>query len=208
MAGSPSSAGTKPAGVDIDPSTKFAYVVNSGSNNVSEFTINATTGALRPVSGGPINAGKSPAAASVDPSGKFVFVANSISGDLSAYRINNSTGALTVLVPGPVRARKGPAALAVSSGSTAISYVPKFVYAADFGGGVPALSVSATTGTLTTIPGSPFDKGFPRSISAAPNGKFLVTTPNDNTNGAVILHQCHDGRTNSRRRTGARRGHT
>jgi 6-phosphogluconolactonase len=42
--------------------------------------------------------------------------------------------------------------------------------------------VNATTGALTTISGSPFDKGFPRSIAAAPNGKFLVTTPNDNTN--------------------------
>jgi 6-phosphogluconolactonase (cycloisomerase 2 family) len=35
---------------------------------------------------------------------------------------------------------------------------------------------------LTTIKGSPFDKGFPRSLAAALNGRFLVTTPNDNTN--------------------------
>lgn len=46
--------------VNLDPSGKFAYVANAGSNSVSAFTINPTTGALTPVAGSPFAAGTQP----------------------------------------------------------------------------------------------------------------------------------------------------
>ena len=45
----------------------FAYVANYGSNNVSAYTINATSGALTPVAGSPFAAGTNPYDAAVDP---------------------------------------------------------------------------------------------------------------------------------------------
>ena len=39
-------AGTGPVSIVVDPSGKFAYVTNSGSNDVSMYPIDATTGAL------------------------------------------------------------------------------------------------------------------------------------------------------------------
>ena len=38
--------GTSPSSIAIDPAGKFAYVANSGSNDVSMYRIDATTGAL------------------------------------------------------------------------------------------------------------------------------------------------------------------
>ncbi|HET7441902.1 MAG TPA: beta-propeller fold lactonase family protein [Terriglobales bacterium] len=100
-------AGSTPAGVTVDPSGKFLYVANSGSNNVSAFVIcatplpgcpsNFTPGSLVPVPGSPFSAGLGPVSLAVDPSDNFLYVADTTSNQLSGYRINASTGALTPL---------------------------------------------------------------------------------------------------------------
>jgi 6-phosphogluconolactonase len=203
ITGSPFGAGTKPVAIAANPTSRFVYVANLSSNNVSGYSINSTTGALVPVSGSPVSAGTAPATLAVDPSGKFVFTGNATSDDVSAFSLNNSTGALTPLAPGPVRARVGPASLVVSSGTTAITYTPAFTYVADFEGGLPGFLVGASTGALTTIPGSagaaradtpdassaPFGSGSPRSVAITSNEKFLYTANADgsNTVGEYIL---------------------
>jgi YVTN family beta-propeller protein len=81
--------------VAVDPSGKFAYVTNSGSNDVSMYTINATTGVL--TSGGTIAAGSTPTSIAIHPSGKFAYVTNAGSNDVSMYKIDTTTGALTLI---------------------------------------------------------------------------------------------------------------
>ena len=62
----------------------FAYVPNHGSNTVSAYTIDATTGALTSVAGSPFATGTGPFAVAVSPNGQFVDVVkgndNTISG--------------------------------------------------------------------------------------------------------------------------------
>jgi len=53
-------------------------VVDDGDNDVSAYSINATTGALTPVAGSPFATGDNPTRIAVDPTGKFVYVTNSI----------------------------------------------------------------------------------------------------------------------------------
>lgn len=53
VAGSPFSTGTDPSVVSVDPMDRFVYVVNEGSANVSEFTLEST-GALTPLAGSPV----------------------------------------------------------------------------------------------------------------------------------------------------------
>ena len=53
VAGSPFSTGTDPSAVSVDRMDRFVYVVNEGSANVSEFTLE-TTGALTPLAGSPV----------------------------------------------------------------------------------------------------------------------------------------------------------
>jgi len=50
-------AGTFPLSVVIDPAGQFAYVANENSNDVSVYSIDATTGALTAVGGSPFAAG-------------------------------------------------------------------------------------------------------------------------------------------------------
>jgi len=94
------SIGVGPVSVAVaaDPSGKFGkfvYVANANSNNVSMYTIDATTGAL--TSTGTIPAGTLPKSVTVDPSGKFAYVANNFSNSISMYTINATTGALTLI---------------------------------------------------------------------------------------------------------------
>lgn len=87
---------------------KFLYVPNVNSNNVSAYSVNASTGALTAIAGSPFTADQSPALATADPAGKFLFVINrgatAAPPRISAYSINASTGALTqnLLSPFPV----------------------------------------------------------------------------------------------------------
>ncbi|MGO9065972.1 MAG: beta-propeller fold lactonase family protein [Myxococcaceae bacterium] len=143
---------------------KFAYVANSGANNVSAYTISQSTGALTAISS-PVATGVGPASVSVDPSGRFAYVANAADGTVSAFTINGSTGALTSVGPATTAGTK-PLSLAIDpSGS--------FLYVANSGANsVSAYTVNQTTGALAAI-GSPVATGVgPASVSVDPSGRF------------------------------------
>ena len=85
-------AGNGPTEIAVDPTSKFAYVVNRQDNTVSMFTIDPTSGNLTPnVTAanptGTITAGTQPFRISFDPSGKFVYVVNE-GGPASIYTVN------------------------------------------------------------------------------------------------------------------------
>jgi 6-phosphogluconolactonase len=61
VANSPfSTGGNKPNSVSFDSSGKYVFTGNDASANFAEFTLNAATGALTPVTGSPIAAGNNP----------------------------------------------------------------------------------------------------------------------------------------------------
>ena len=102
-------AGTGPAALAIDPGGKFLYVANFTSNNVSAYSINATTGALTAI-GLPTIAGTNPRGGAVDPTGQFLYVANLGSSNVSAYSINATSGAL-ISLGAPVASAANPFSL-------------------------------------------------------------------------------------------------
>ena len=59
---------------------RFVYVANSGSNNISGFVANTTTGALTAATNSPYTAGTSPESVGSDDQGRFLFAANSAGG--------------------------------------------------------------------------------------------------------------------------------
>jgi 6-phosphogluconolactonase len=98
ITGSPfSTGGTQAAVGTVDPSGKFLFVSNSGSNNIQAFAIDAATGALTPIPGSPFATELAPAPLVIDPSGKYLYCVNSGSNSVSAYAINPTTGALTLV---------------------------------------------------------------------------------------------------------------
>ncbi len=152
------------------PQPRFIYVVNRGSNNVSAYTISATTGALTPIAGSPFPAGSLPVSVAVDPSGRYAYVANEGSGNISAYTIDATTGALRP-VPGSPFAASGS-----SPHSVAVDPLGRFVYVEEGEGlnAVSAYALASATGALVSIPGSPFPAGsIPRSVTVDPSGRFV-----------------------------------
>ena len=59
VAGSPFATGLFPQSVTVDPTSKYAYVANESSNNVSAYSIDAT-GALTPIASSPVLVGSFP----------------------------------------------------------------------------------------------------------------------------------------------------
>ncbi len=203
VAGSPFAAGVGPSSVTVDPSGQFVYVVNSClysgdcsaghlTGNVSAYTINSSTGALRAVTGSPFAAGNTPASVSVDPSGRFAYVANVCSdcsrGNVSAYTINSSTGALREVAGSPFAAADGPISVTVDPSG-------QFVYVANeclasnacaagnLTGAVSAYTINSSTGALRQVAGSPFAAGTqPNSVAVDPSGRFAYVANLDGNN--------------------------
>ena len=128
----------------VDPSGKFAYVTASptgSADDVSMYTINATTGALTSI--GTVAAGTGPVSVVVDPSGKFAYVANRASNDISMYTINATTGALTSI--GTIAAGSIPTSIAIHPSG-------KFAYVTNSASNnISMYSIDTTTGVLTLI---------------------------------------------------------
>jgi 6-phosphogluconolactonase (cycloisomerase 2 family) len=97
VAGSPFAAGTTPVHLRIVGSSVF--VANSGSGNISAFTI-GSSGALTPVSGSPFSAGSNPVYIASVSGGTQLFVANQGTNNISAFQVG-SGGILTAVSGSP-----------------------------------------------------------------------------------------------------------
>jgi 6-phosphogluconolactonase len=140
---------------------QFVYVANTGSVNVSGYTINSDTGALTPISGSPFPTDPrgSPESVAVDPTAKFAYVANS-NGTVSGYTINSTTGVLTPISGSPFPAGSIPVSVAVDPSG-------KFVYVGNKeSDNISEYTIDPDTGALTAIPGSPpRTDGAPLSVA-------------------------------------------
>jgi 6-phosphogluconolactonase (cycloisomerase 2 family) len=77
VSGSPYAVGTGPTGVIVDPTGSYVYVANKGSNNISGFTLTATSGTLTAIAGSPFaSGGLLPIELVNDNSKKFLAVIN------------------------------------------------------------------------------------------------------------------------------------
>jgi 6-phosphogluconolactonase (cycloisomerase 2 family) len=100
--------GKEPVAIAQDPQNRFVYVANAGSNNVSAFAINNSTGALTEVEGSPYATGENPASISVDANGWYVYTLNHGSQDMSVFLIHVKKGQLAEVQGSPVPIKKQP----------------------------------------------------------------------------------------------------
>jgi len=185
-----------PQSIAVDPTGKFAYVMNGGCEGgvgayVSMYTINPTTGALASI-GPPVTTygyGIYAESVTVDPSGKFVYVTNSgdvwdyddeADGNVAMYTIDATTGALTSTgtINGNCPGLCFPSSV-VADPSGRFAYV---AIGNDPGsaGSVFMYTINATTGALTSIGTIAAGTG-PVSVAVDPAGKFAYVT-NSNSN--------------------------
>ena len=152
---------------------KFAYATETSlpfSSSVEGFTVDASSGALRPIPASPFSTGLLPTSAAVDPSGRFAYVTSSHDDDVSGYTIDATTGALTPTTGSPFAAGRGPQSVAVDPSG-------RFVYVANFlDNSVSGYAIDSTSGALTPMPGSPFPASFPVSVAVDPTGRFAYVS--------------------------------
>lgn len=82
-----------------------------------------------------------------------------------------------------VATRTNPISMAITRGTSAVEYVPRFLYAVNNRGGSPttisAYSVAPDSGTLTAVTGAPFATGTSMplgSMAVHPTGRFIYAT--------------------------------
>jgi 6-phosphogluconolactonase len=184
ITGSPFAAGGGES-LTIVPSGKFLYEADSSSSNgtILGFSINATSGALTPISGPPFNLSSQPKFIVASPTGNFLYLTAPDTANLLILTYDPSTGAVTETTGSPFASGSlNPEALDISP-------TGKFLYVTNLGdpestpavaGSVLAFSINASTGALTAVPGSPYTAGTnPKRIAADPSGKFVYVTNED-----------------------------
>ena len=163
----------------------IVYVANRGSNSVSGFTLNPSTGGLAPIAGSPFQDVRTPSAIAVSANGLFAYVANNETNTVTAYQVGTSGALLfvdsTAGNPNPVSVGTAPRALAISKDS-------QFLYVANSGSDDVTVLKIGTGGVLTNVAQKegrtkPVSAGVssPIALAVAPNGRFLyVATSTSN----------------------------
>ena len=151
--------GTVPAGL-------FLYVANTGSNNVSAFSVcdapnafgcSTPNGVLAQVTGSPFPAQLGPVAIAMDPTAPFLYVADRQSNQISQYSWSSGTGALTPLSVPIISAAGQPVSLAIRAGTVVTSTTTvgiDYLYVANFNGSsISIYSLNTTNGGLNVLGG-------------------------------------------------------
>ena len=180
LAGFPLSTGGIGAGfapsemLTIDRANLRLYAINRGSNTISAYSINATTGALTPLPFSPISLGTGTwASVVVHPSGSPLVIGNS-SGQIASFQITATTATAAAGSPyttGTARAF-----------SAAFSQDGNYVYTGgNSGTAFAGFSVNAATGVLTGLTGSPFGAGstFPAAYATDTAGRLFMGTDDE-----------------------------
>jgi YD repeat-containing protein len=173
------SSGTAP--VTFAP--QFVLVANSGSNNVSAYTINPASGALAAVSASPFAAGTTPMSVSTDLPGRFAYVANNGSNNVSAFGINQTTGVLSPVTGSPFTAGTGPQSVLVEPSS-------EFVYTGNSGSqNISEYTFNPSTGALSAISGSPLGASFSLTdVSSDPTGQLIFAAGTQGNFGMLNIY--------------------
>jgi len=93
--------GYRPVSITIDPSDKFLYVANKTDGTISQFTINATTGALTAMTPATVAAGGATSAVAIDPTGQTLYATDRSASAVYQFQINPTTGALSAYTTHP-----------------------------------------------------------------------------------------------------------
>lgn len=157
--GSPIASGNRTIFIVVEPWGQYVYAANTGSNNISGFSINFD-GSLSVVAGSPFSAGDFTAAIAASRNGNFL-IAPTGSGcfvyDVTVW------GAL-ITVPGSPFTGGG------SPNDVAINSTDGFAYAVNLSSNdVSAYRFNDKKGSLIPVTGSPFPAGsFAAAITSAP----------------------------------------
>jgi 6-phosphogluconolactonase (cycloisomerase 2 family) len=188
--------GADPAAIAITQNGQFLYVANSGSNDITAFSIGAT-GLLSLIapSGANANPIKTsvtvPKGMAISPNGSFLYVANSSTHNVTVFQIG--TNGLLTLVPAAGANTNPIPTGGTTPNSLMISLDGRFLYSSNGGGTISAFTIG-NDGLLTLVPSAagnlnPVSAGAnasPVALTMSPDGRFLYVVTNVTTLGGRV----------------------
>ena len=177
--GSPFAIGAKPDDIRVHPSGRFVYVT-AQKNEVYAYSVQQN-GSLQRVPGSPFPTQMDPWGLVITPDGKYLYVSDYSPGLIDAFSINQVDGALTP-VPGSPYTPQPVGQGGCTTGALEITtdaagkflIVPRTCVDA-----INVYSIDPSTGTLTSVPGSPFPLPCclldPVSVTVDPLNRFVFT---------------------------------
>jgi len=169
----------------MDPAGAFLYVANAGSNNISVFSIDSSSGALAQVTDSPFPIGLTPLTMQITPSGKFLYVslaggaAQTSNGAIAGFSVN--AGKLSRI--GPLTSTDG-----VNPYGLAIDPSGKYLYVANTGSPSIAIFAIGASGVLEdNVQGSPLADTYsdPFALLLDSKGQYLYVANQGSNNVAV-----------------------
>lgn len=155
------------------PQAAFAYVANSGSGDLSMFTVDSASGVLASV-GTPQLVGTLPRALACEPFSRFLYSVDGSGDSLHGFSIDPVSGQLSSL-GAPLATGAGPRAVVVDRSG-------RFLYVADQGGdSVSRFSLDLASGVASAAGSVPVGSD-PVALALDPTGRFLyVANQGDDT---------------------------
>ena len=177
--------GTGPVAMAVTSNGNFLFVLNQGSNNISGFAIDPTTGNLNPVAGSPFVTPCGGSSLTITPKADVLFVTCPALGTIEALTIN-SQGVLS----SPSQA-SGPFGTPTFA---SVDPTGRFLFVADSTtNAILAFSIGGN-GALTSISGSPFAAGTqPVALVAAPEGNLLYVANQGSNNVSAFVIDKNSG---------------
>ncbi len=170
-----------------DPSNRFVYSCDLGTDNIWIFKFDAATGALTPAEppSAKVPPGSGPRHLAFDTDGTHVFVANEMGLSVTVFARDLATGALTPIQTAPALPENIPAAGATTA---EISCHPsgKWLYVSTRGPDVLTVFAIAPGGKLDRIQVAPAEVKVPRGFAIDPTGRWLIAAGQNDGRIAVL----------------------
>jgi 6-phosphogluconolactonase (cycloisomerase 2 family) len=151
--------------VMVTPDGKYLHAMGNG---IAGFSIDPANGTLTPVPGSPFDTSVSFSSAAATTNSTFLYASALIPNGVYGYSIQPN-GELFALLGSPFYDPNSPYAAGIEP-------TGRYLYIANYGGGVSAWSIDPVYGGLTELSGSPYSTGGSASNAMAivPNGRAIV----------------------------------
>ena len=151
--------------VVVTPDGKYLYAMGNG---ISAFSIDATSGTLTAVPRSPFDTDVSFSSAAATPTSQFLYASALIPNGVYGYAIQPN-GEIFPVTGSPFNDTNSPFAATIEP-------TGRYLYIANYGGGISGWSIDPVYGALTELSGSPYptDGNAPNAIAVALNGRAII----------------------------------
>ena len=171
------SPGMNPHMILTDPAGKFAFVVNKGSDTISQYVFDATAGKLTPNSlpSVTVPVGAGPRHLAFHPSGKYAYLIAEADDTMTAYSYDATLGQLTATQAPLSTLPMGADGASNTCAEVVVAPSGKFVYGSNRGhDSIATFAVEEATGKLTFVGTTPSGGMVPRSFALSGDGSLML----------------------------------